>query len=454
MSPRSLRPSFARPAQGAALMALLHALGACSSEAKTEKEQPEDEAGGDGAAGDGGSTEDPEDLYDIESYPYKGWVNGNVTVTLAEEDADGERRIVTWEEAGYTEFPFGALFVGAYTAPTDTAPTQLYAGTETIDAPEMGTSPYQMRVGTQAETNILVYAALDVLGDGVIGSEDPRGVFPEALLLNDGAVYDNVDIDILALNQPEIVCSEAGTVTITGTVTVSLNYFGGPIGVMLVDEAGNGPFHVVTVEPPTTGEGARASYSLEVCADYGPMRLVAAWDGNRNGLFDPNDKWGVFSTDAANDSNPVFVGNANMNNYPIHIPLGEGPGVTPIQFARLSGQVRMQEGDFSALPPGSDVHVVALTSRPSREFPFDSPLVLDSQKFTWSELSGAAAKDFSLLLPSNSFVYLWAFADINADGILNDVGEPVGAVGADGRVPTGEGFGGIDIPIASVVDPG
>jgi hypothetical protein len=454
MSPRSTPVPTVHPI-GRALLLSLPLLVSCTDKEAADKAKAEEEdAGQDGAGGDGGTEPDPEDYYDIESYPYKGWVNGNVTVTLAEEDMDGERRLETWEEAGYTEFPFGALFVGAYTAPTESAPTQLYAGTETIDAPEMGTSPYQMRVGTQAESNIIVYAALDVLGDGVIGSEDPRGVFPEALLLSDGAVFDDVNIDILALNQPEIVCSDAGTVTITGTVTVSLNYFGGPIGVMLVDEAGNGPFHVVTVEPPTTGEGARASYSLEVCADYGPMRLVAAWDGNRNGLFDPNDKWGVFSTDGANDSNPVFVGNANMNNYPIHIPLGEGPGVTPIQFARLSGQVRMAEGSFAELAAGTDVHVVALTSRPSREFEFDSPLVLDSQKFSWAELSGAASKDFSLLLPANSFVYLWAFADTNADGLLNDVGEPVGTVGADGRVPTGEGFGGIDIAIANVVDPG
>lgn len=431
-------------------------LTACSAGGGAQNDDAKADDGGALDGSDGGDTDptNDEDYYDIESYPYKGWVNGNVTVTLAEEDESGERRVVTWEEAGYTEFPFGSLFVGAYTAPTEDAPVQLYAGTEAIEAPEMGTSPYQMRVGTQAETNILVYAALDVLGDGVIGSDDPRGVYPEALLLNDGAVYDNVDIDILALNQPEIVCSEAGTVTITGTVTVTLNYFGGPIGVMLVDEAGNGPFHVVSVEPPMTGEGARASYSLEVCADYGPMRLVAAWDGNRNGLFDPNDKWGVFSTDGATDSNPVFVGNANMNNYPIMIPLGEGPGVTPIQFARLSGQVRMAEGDFSALPAGTDVYVTAMSSRPSREFEFDSPLVIDSQKFTWAELSGSTSKDFSLLLPANSFVYLWAFADINADGVLNDVGEPVGTVGADGRVPTGEGFGGIDLPMTTVTEGG
>jgi hypothetical protein len=183
------------------------------------------------------------------------------------------------------------------------------------------------------------------------------------------------------------------------------------------------------------------------------MRIAAAWDANRNGVYDPNDKWGVFSTDAATDSNPVFVGNVNMNNYPIHIPLGDRPGVNPISFATLSGQVRMAEGAFSALPPGSDVYVAALSSRPLREFDIEAPTVLAYQKFTWSEISGAAGKDFSLLLAANSFVYLWGFADTNADGIVNDVGEPVGTVGSDGRVPTGEGFGGIDIPLMMVEDP-
>jgi hypothetical protein len=439
------------------LLLLTGGLAACSSKGDADGAAAEED-GGDGAAGDEGAgdgADNPDDdVYDIESYPYKGWVNGNVTVTLARDDDAGERLIVPWEESGYDSFPFGTLFVGAYTAPTAAQPVQLYAGTEAVTDPVMGASPYQMRVGALAETNILVYAALDVLGDGVIGSDDPRGVYPEALFLTNDVVYDDINIDILALEQEEIVCGESGTINITGTVTISLDYFGGPIGVMLVDEAGNGPFHVVSVEPDRTGVGARAPFTLEVCADYGPMRLAAAWDANRNGLYDPNDKWGVFSTDGATDSNPVFVGNVNMNNYPIHIPLGDRPGVNPISFATLSGQVRMAEGPFSALPAGTDVYVAALSSRPLREFDIEAATVLAYQKFTWSEISGAAAADFSLLLAANSFVYLWGFADTNADGVVNDVGEPVGTVGSDGRVPTGEGFGGIDIPLMMVEDPG
>jgi hypothetical protein len=166
------------------LLLLPGALAACSAKGGGEDgaaEEESDGAAGDGGAGDGGDNPD-DDVYDIESYPYKGWVNGNVTVSLARDDDEGNRAIVPWEESGYDAFPFGTLFVGAYTVPTADQPVQLYAGTEAVTEPVMGASPYQMRVGAQAETNILVYAALDVLGDGVIGSEDPRGVYPEAPL--------------------------------------------------------------------------------------------------------------------------------------------------------------------------------------------------------------------------------------------------------------------------------
>jgi hypothetical protein len=213
------------------LLLLTGGLAACSSKGDADGAAAEED-GGDGAAGDEGAgdgADNPDDdVYDIESYPYKGWVNGNVTVTLARDDDAGERLIVPWEESGYDSFPFGTLFVGAYTAPTAAQPVQLYAGTEAVTDPVMGASPYQMRVGALAETNILVYAALDVLGDGVIGSDDPRGVYPEALFLTNDVVYDDINIDILALEQEEIVCGESGTINITGTVTISLDYFGGP----------------------------------------------------------------------------------------------------------------------------------------------------------------------------------------------------------------------------------
>jgi hypothetical protein len=425
-------------------------LAACSTPAANEAKEAEEGADGGGTDGatDGGSGEG---IVDIEDYPYKGWVNGDVTVTLFREDEDGNRSTVTWEESGYDTYPFGPIFVGSYTVPTSTSPNPTYAGTTLIESPTIEPSPFQMRVGAQEETSILVYAAVDVLGDGVIGADDPRGAWPVELPLTDGVEHDDVHIEILAMEQSEVTCADTGTITITGTVTVNMDYFGGNVGIMLVGEDGSGPYHVTTVQPRTTGAGSSATYSLEVCADYGPMRLVAAWDSNQNQLYDPNDKWGVYTLDHEADANPVFVGNANMNNYPIDIPLGDRPGVQVLSFARISGTVQMDAGTFSDLPSGSDVWVVGMAYRPDREFDVnDAAVTLSAKKFAWSEISSAAAKDWELLVPANTTIYLWAYADTDADGMLNEHGEGVGAASGDGRIPTGEGFGGIELRIAFV----
>ena len=305
----------------------------------------------------------------------------------------------------------------------------------------------------ELKTEVYIYAAIDVLGDGVIGSDDPRGVWPHAVSYTDGHIETDVDMTILAQAASDIIC-EGESINITGDAYVTVDYWGGNISVMLMDSEGNGPLHVVKATEVNSGAGATTDYTLEVCADYGDSQLIACWDSNLNGVFDPGDRWGVFSTDGQADSNPVFVGNANMNNYPVWLPLGDRPGVDIIPFVTLRGSIGMMDGQLNSLPTGSTVHVVALKYRPNTGFdPTQGDISYDIHSFDWSELSTATTLDWDLVVPSDTFIYLWAFADTNADGMVNQSGEPIASGGTDenGKLPTGtSGFSGIDLLLSTV----
>ncbi len=436
----------------AAILCLL-ALGCSSPEyAKT------DDAGGgaDGADGGAEGTDDGTDdgVYPPdEDFPVEGQVTGSVTVELFGEDADGERYPIAWGEDGFDSWPFGPIFVAAYSLDPATGQAGRYAGTRVLQNPDMGTTDYELPVKLFEDGEVYIYAAIDVLGDGVIGSEDPRGVWPTAVDFTDGHIETGVDLTILAQAVDEVIC-EGETVQITGEALVTTDYWGGDISVMLMDAEGNGPLHVIQATEVGSGAGATTDYTLEVCADYGEMQLISCWDANLNGVFDPGDRWGVYSADGQTNSNPVFVGNSDMNNYPVWMPLGDRPGVDIIPFVTLRGTVSLRDGQLSSLPTGSTVHVVALKYRPNTGFdPTQADIAYDIQSFEWSELSTATALDWDLVVPSDTFVYLWAFADTNADGMVNQSGEPVASGGSDGngKVPTGtSGFGGIDLLLTTV----
>jgi len=221
--------------------------------------------------------------------------------------------------------------------------------------------------------------------------------------------------------------------------------------VMLMDKDGNGPYHVAQALDVGAGEGATTSYTLEVCPNYGEMQLVACWDANMNGVFDGGDRWGVYSASGETNSNPISVGDRNMNNYPVWLPLGDRPGVDLVPFVQLSGSLRLSTGEpFSSLDSGSTVYVSALKYRPSGDLLITDPAVAyDTDTFAWSELSSAGTElAWDLTLPSDTIVYLWAFADTDGDGIVNGPGEPIGPYNPSdhGKTPTGQdGFGGIEI---------
>jgi hypothetical protein len=434
-----------------ALLALV--VGGCSSPDYAKSDAAED-GGEDGITGedgeDGGSDGiEPPD----EDFPVEGQATGTVTVELFGEDEDGERYPIDWGDPGFESWPFGPLFVAAYELDPATGGAGRYAGTVVINNPEMGTTSFELPVKLFEEKEVYLYAAIDVLGDGVIGSDDPRGVWPQAVPFADGHVESDVDITILAQAASDIIC-DGDTINITGEAFVTVDYWGGDISVMLLDAEGNGPLHVVQATEVNSGPGATTDYTLEICADYGEMQLISCWDSNLNGVFDGGDRWGVFSVDGQVNSNPVFVGNANMNNYPMWMPLGDRPGVDIIPFVTLRGSIGVRDGQLNSLPTGSNVHVVALKYRPNTGFdPTQGDISYDIESFEWSELSTATTLDWDLVVPSDTFVYLWAFADVDGDGMVNQSGEPIASGGTDenGKLPTGtSGFGGIDLLLSTV----
>ena len=61
--------------------------------------------------------------------------------------------------------------------------------------------------------------------------------------------------------------------------------------------------------------------------------------------------------------------------------------------------------------------------------------------------------DYVLLAPSSSVVYLWAYGDLDGDGVLNEVGEPVGSFGPTGRFETStSNESGLDMALQMVTE--
>ena len=62
----------------------------------------------------------------------------------------------------------------------------------------------------------------------------------------------------------------------------------------------------------------------------------------------------------------------------------------------------------------------------------------DYAEYAWADLTGQTEVSYTLMVPGNADIYLWAYADTDLDGTLNEVGEPVASGGADmGYIATG-----------------
>ena len=381
-----------------------------------------------------------------------GTITGLVKVQPYEINSDGDVEYVDWETMSDGEFPYGNIFVSAYTT-DEVSGEREYHAQQSILAPATEGDTYELTVDVDDASAVTLYAALDFHGDGVIGMTEPIGVYPNPIAVEDGDVISDVDITILA--EAQYVSSGGGSggsggggddsancVTLSGMVDINVGYAGGEVGVMLQDPStGDGPmdYSVGWAVPQGDSEGAEGEYSFEVCGISGEANLIGGWDKNYNRLLDPSDRWGAFVSSEDVDGNPVTLElGTNLEDHTVQIPLGDSAAFDVVPMIHLIGEVSMNDGSsFDSLPTHTNVYVGALKYRPEGDVSVSNiPDGYDYAAFDWSQLSGQTSVEFDLVVPSNTTLYLWAYADTDGDGVLNEAGEPLAAsTGSDnGRI--------------------
>jgi hypothetical protein len=410
----------------------------------------EDDTSGGGDTDSGGVTTD-DTADDTGESAVSGTISGTVTVELYETNSEGVNERVAWEDSTYAtatgfDWPYGSIYVGAYH--TNSGGADVYVGSSVVNSPDES-NPYTLAYESGEDASVWVYASVDSWSDAVVGSHDPRGVYPIEVPIADGDAITGIDISILATHLVATSCEDQ--LTISGDTEITVHYDGGRVATMAVDMNGHGPYWGISGTPTANATGASAAYELAGCQQYGEMQVLGAWDSNEDGMFAPDDVWGVYASGGV-DANPITLGGVDLTGIDVEIPFGDGPGVSVVPFVHLEGSVTMEGGVFDDLPAGTTVYVAALKYRPSGGFDItSSDMAYDMDTFEWPDLSGESSKDFSLTVPGGSVAYLWAYADVDVDGMVNESGEPVASGGSDdnGRVDTGSASqSGLTLPLA------
>ncbi|MBL8618335.1 MAG: hypothetical protein JNM72_22160 [Deltaproteobacteria bacterium] len=419
-----------------------------------------DDAGGD-EAGDGGDDDSGGD----DGVPsVQAEVSGTITVQLTQLDSGGDIQPLAWEDSpfvntdGSITWPYGKIFVGGYAEPSPGL--QTYVGTAVVPSPAP-VNPYTLPIVMAEEGEILVYASLDEDGDDIVGSQDPVGVWPLRIPITEGLSLTSVDIVIQVLVTEGGGGSDGGgggeSVTISGEALVTAGYSASQARVMLVNLDGTGPIASTRATLSSTGAGSSdvsGPYTMEVPAYLGQRNLVGAIDSNGNSMIDPADTWGATTLALDVDGNPILIGNTDLVDYPVQIPLGDGPGISVIPFVQLSGTITGWSDPLVAMTAG-DVYVTALKYRQNAEFNLlASTADFDTKQWAWAadNLGVELSKPYTLLVPANSVVYLWGYGDPDAGGLVNQTLEPVASVGVDGRIVVGTtNISGLDLTL-SIVD--
>ena len=396
-------------------------------------------------------TEDTEDPME----PTQAVIEGVVRVQLYTEDDDGERTYVSWSDTYGGAYPFGSIFLTTYTE-GESGDIDYHGSTVVPSAkitPKNG-NEYSITVNLTQKGSVNLYAAVDYWDDGIIGTDEPIGVYPDEVEIVMDEDLQGLDITILVPYYDFDADTGAGAgagagsgctdVSITGEIELTRDYSGGRAVAMLVDNAGNGPYDWGWSELKATDSGATGTYEIFTCEDYGSLQLRGAWDSNGNDLIDPSDTWGSYANDDGIDANPISIGSNDLPGYDILIPLGSSGGLSVIPYSRLSGTLDVGGGDFDDLPSDTEaIYVVALKYRPTTGITLSTlyEQAYDIQIIEPKDFSGKAILDWSLAVPSNSIIYLWAYADSNTIETVNESGEYVASGGDDdnGKMVTTSG---------------
>ena len=91
-------------------------------------------------------------------------------------------------------------------------------------------------------------------------------------------------------------------------------------------------------------------------------------------------------------------------------------------------------GENASFTGNTLLYVAALKYRPDLDLSAEDLLVgYDVQVFKPTDWTGRDELPFKLYVPTHSLVYLWAYADIEPNGMVNEPFEPVGSGGDDGH---------------------
>ena len=392
---------------------------------------------------------------------FHGTITGNLQVQLYTLDSDGEYVFISWADAYNDVFIFGDAIMFAYTpGGDDGTATETYYDEYVINSPSTTGDSYELSVDDDGVDTVRVFGALDYWGDKIIGTGDPVGNYPDEIADPDpcspDTVVSGVDVTILIpyWDGSSSGCGGSGggngngSTTIDGTIIITTAYAGGDAAAMVLDTSDNGPYYSTIETPTPVGGGAEADYSLTVCSSLGQANLVGAHDANFNGLFDPaGDQWGVYAPETDVNGNPIDL-SENHTDADIQIPFGfDGLDLTP--FVRIYGNVWTDE----SLPSGTQVYAAALKYRPNTDI-YTSDLA-DGYDYEVFDSAAVAAGDpwaYSHVVPGDTIAYVWAYADTDNDGAINEDGEPVGAYGDEntGRLPTGGQSHNVDLELRVV----
>lgn len=395
----------------------------------------------DGGSGDGGTEEE---------VFIEGGVSGNVQVQLYRE-VDGARENVAWADTIWADaFPFGSIFVAAV---QDSKEGGLkYRGDDTIGLPSLEGDAYSLVARIPGEGNVHLTATLDFNKDGILATSEPFGVHAEEVLVTEGDTVGEKDIVVLVDYDAALSWWYGGgggcdsPITISGDAVLTSPWADGDVAVLAYDTAGNGPYSFDVFEPTASGGGAEGPFSIGFCgAVNGDLKILGAWDRNGNSLIDPADLWGALISKPEVNGNPLYVGDTDITDLEVQIPLGDGTyDLSIVPFVRLTGNVLYESSrSFDELPAGSEVHAAAMLYRPSGDLFVDDFDTTTYSVSSWSstDYAGKTELAYALWVPANTIVYLWGYVDHGPtpDGTVNTMDEIVGAGGSEvgGRVPTG-----------------
>jgi hypothetical protein len=347
-------------------------------------------------------------------------LRGTVTVLPMVTDTMGNQVEGDWAPLTGGVYPFGAIWVDTF-VDVDGEPD--FRSQTALLTPSTGPNPFELHV---SDGPLYVQAMVDKDADGIIGVAEPSALWHDRLEVRGGQVVDSngevVEEVNLYVSASWAVSTDdgggdrkprPGPVTVSGTSRVERSA-GSDCGAMLFSANWYGPYYWTFFHPGTP-------WSMQVLPDQGEMHLAASCDANGNQLLDPADHWGTWvSVKGVEDS--LVIAENDIGRLHLRDPV---PDVftTAEPIVELSGSIAEPEGGY---PPGAVLYVVAERNDQVPD------LAALEHEYAYTTVSGAALHGivpFSLTVPAWKQTWVWAWVDLDGDGIINEPGEPGGATG-------------------------